>query len=83
MHTRKPLYELSINDQGKTVSITGGEASITGVLVSFEVESEWLDITEMGEEGPNQIRGYRSVTINVGHWTACNLSPETVIEVFE
>ena len=81
-HTRKTLAELSVEDQGATITMTGGEATITGVLRSFEVESEWIDITSFGNEGPDQIRGQRTVTIHIGHWTAEDLPPDTTVEVF-
>lgn len=77
------LGELTARDQGREVTMTGGHAKITGTLIAFHVESDWIDVTEFGgdPDNPQRIHGARSMSIRIGEWETSGLPLDTVVEV--
>lgn len=79
------LGELTLEDQGREVVITTEHAAIAGVLTTYLIDQEMIDVTEFGtppDESPKVILGAKRVQITVGEWTAEQLPISTRVEVY-
>lgn len=83
-HIVTTLGGLTAGDQGHQVTVRGLHATIVGILMAFEVEQAWIDVTEMStppDERPLLIRGVQRVRISVGEWSAEDLPLNTPVEI--
>lgn len=83
MPTRKTIGDLTPLDQGRQVVVKGAHAVVIGTLVSFNVESEWVDVTRFGDDpdNPQRVHGARTMTIRIGEWETTGLRLDTPVEL--
>lgn len=79
------LGELTLEDQGREVVITSEHAVIAGVLTTYLIDQEMVDVTSMStppDECPKLIPGMKRVQITLGEWTAEQLPLNTRVDVY-
>lgn len=77
------LGDLTPKDQGRKVTITSNHATITGILTAFDVRSDWITESRLGQnpEDWEQTPGRRTMDISVGSWSTSGLPLDTPVEV--
>lgn len=77
------LGDLSARDIGRHVSIERMGAIITGRLTDFQVHTDWIAETRLGQnpDDAEQVPGKRTVSISVGPWSTERLPLDTKVEV--
>ncbi|MBE7701250.1 hypothetical protein H9623_13185 [Oerskovia sp. Sa1BUA8] len=66
---------------GRTVTIDGSGARITGQLRTLRVETDWITEMRFGTDESEQVPGRQTMTLAVGAWTTENLPLTTPVEV--
>jgi hypothetical protein len=66
---------------GRTVTIDGAGARVTGQLRNLRVETDWISEHTAASKEPNLIPGAQTMTLAVGAWTTESLPLTTPVEV--
>lgn len=66
---------------GRTVTIDGTGARITGQLRTVRAETDWVPAQRLCAQEPDLIPGLRTVTLAVGPWATGQLPLTTPVEV--
>lgn len=66
---------------GRTVTIDGSGARVTGQLRTVRAETDWVPAQRLCAQEPDLIPGLRTVTLAVGLWTTGQLPLTTPVYV--
>ncbi|KRD36820.1 hypothetical protein ASE27_10210 [Oerskovia sp. Root918] len=66
---------------GRTVTIDGAGARVTGPLSNLRVETDWITEQRLGSDESEQVPGQQTMTLAVGAWTTEGLPLTTAVEV--
>ncbi|MFJ2298143.1 hypothetical protein [Oerskovia paurometabola] len=79
--TALTVGDLTPQHIGRTVTIDGSGARITGQLRNLRVETDWITEMHLGTGEAEQVPGRQTMTLAVGTWTTQNLPLTTPVEV--
>lgn len=66
---------------GRTVTIDGSGARVTGQLRNLRIETAWITERCIGSGDEIEVPGMQTMTLAVGTWTTENLPLTTPVEV--